>query len=487
MSPGSPSSPGMSPGGIKRASSAGARNIFGMERAPAGRRTPSHTPTASPLQQHRDVAMVKASSTPRLPYRNVREQSPTGQATPRWMCSPRARQEEFEREKRAHEERLRRLEAETREARQRIHQRLQAVEEQQAYARQLQKQAAGAEKEPPPSPLKPKREVAQAPKTPELAKRKPCNLAWLLMKLDGKNKEKQGRGSRDSDQKSQASDSEEAEILLEEIQKEKKVGAGSFGAVWKAKCRGRDVAVKYCQVGKPSEVKMIEEEISYLRKLRHPRLVSFLGFAKDAGQVIIVMEFMSGGSLSHILFTKKVTLSFDRKCVMAHQMAEGLAFLHDLSVVHRDLKTANVILDDDLNCKICDFGLTITLDRTHMTVWGLQGSPRYMAPEQLDASDHKPTRITEKVDIWQMGCVLMELYCHTLPFANLSSVASIITELVVKRRGPAIPEKTDPRARVLIGACLRLSPKVRPSADMLLEAIGGICPEASSSQEAGQV
>ncbi|CAE7898284.1 unnamed protein product, partial [Symbiodinium sp. KB8] len=166
----------------------------------------------------------------------------------------------------------------------------------------------------------------------------------------------------------------------------------------------------YCQVGKPSEVKMIEEEISYLRKLRHPRLVSFLGFAKDAGQVIIVMEFMSGGSLSHILFTKKMTLSFDRKCVMAHQMAEGLAFLHDLSVVHRDLKTANVILDDDLNCKICDFGLTITLDRTHMTVWGLQGSPRYMAPEQLDASDHKPTRITEKVDIWQMGCVLMELW-----------------------------------------------------------------------------
>ncbi|CAE7677965.1 HERC1 [Symbiodinium sp. CCMP2592] len=93
-SPGSPGSPGMSPGGLKRASSAGARNIFGMERAPAGRRTPSHTPTASPLQQHRDVAMVKASSTPRLPYRNVREQSPTGQATPRWMCSPRARQED---------------------------------------------------------------------------------------------------------------------------------------------------------------------------------------------------------------------------------------------------------------------------------------------------------------------------------------------------------------------------------------------------------
>eukprot|EP00435_Cladocopium_sp_Y103_P010838 s2036_g2.t2 len=222
--------------------------------------------------------------------------------------------------------------------------------------------------------------------------------------------------------------SDEPEIPLEEIHKEKKVGAGSFGAVWKAHCRGQAVAVKYCQVNKSSEV-------------------------------LIVMEFMSGGSLQHILFTKKTFLSFDRKSVMARQIAEGLSFLHDQNVVHRDLKTANVILDDDLspsctqlccatNCKICDFGLTITLDRTHLTVYGLQGSPRYMAPEQLDANEHKPR-------LERFGHCMNRMYCQIVPFANLSSIAAIIAELLVKKRGPIIPEKTDARARVLLSYCLR--------------------------------
>jgi len=415
------------------------------------------------------------------------------------VASPHVRTDELEREKRTREERLRRLELETREARQRLQQRLHQLERQQEQMRQLKAgQAPGSPEKPkrqvvgetPGSPEKPKRQVVgEPPRSPEKPKRqvlgegkaieeqrKPCNLAWLMMKLEVKDKEKPSR-SRDEKRQVAEEDCKEAEIPLTEIKKEKKVGAGSFGAVWKAQCRGRDVAVKYCQVNKPSEVKMIEEEISYLHKMRHPRLVSFLGFSRDVGQVIIVMEFMSGGSLQHILFTKKMTLSFERKSLMARQIAEGLAFLHDLNVVHRDLKTANVILDDDLNCKICDFGLTITLERTHMTVWGLQGSPRYMAPEQLDASEHKPTKITEKVDIWQMGCVLMELYCQVIPFANLQSVAAIITELVVKKRGPSIPERADPRARVLLAACLRAKAKIRPSAAMLLEALQGICPE----------
>lgn len=398
------------------------------------------------------------------------------------MNSPQARSEELEREKRSREERLKRLEMETREARQRLQQRLHALEQQQEYMQNLNaKEPASPEKpkkkiveECPATPDKVKRQVAGEVKAEE-QKRKPCNLARLMMKLDVQ-KDKTPRSREDRQVKQEVSD--EPEIPLEEIQKDKKVGAGSFGAVWKAFCRGQEVAVKYCQVNKPSEVKMIREEISYLQKLRHPRLVSFLGFARDAGQVLIVMEFMSGGSLSQILFTKKTFLSFDRKSVMAKQIAEGLSFLHDQNVVHRDLKTANVILDDDLNCKICDFGLTITLDRTHMTVYGLQGSPRYMAPEQLDANEHKPTKITEKVDIWQMGCVLMELYCQIVPFANLNSVASIIAELVVKKRGPVIPEKTDPRARVLLAACLRLKPKTRPSAEMLLEALQTVCPES---------
>merc|ERR1719502_89195 len=157
------------------------------------------------------------------------------------------------------------------------------------------------------------------------------------------------------------------------------------------------------------------------------------------------MEYMSGGSLHSALFGKRprTDLRFADKARMALQVAEGLTYLHEQHVVHRDLKTMNIVLDHELNCKICDFGLTITLERTHLTVKSLQGSPRYMAPEQFESN----AKITEKVDIWQLGCTMLELFCLTIPFHNATGVQQIATELLVKRRPPSCPHQADPRAR----------------------------------------
>eukprot|EP00930_Biecheleria_cincta_P038776 TRINITY_DN26647_c0_g1_i1.p1 TRINITY_DN26647_c0_g1~~TRINITY_DN26647_c0_g1_i1.p1 ORF type:complete len:945 (-),score=154.17 TRINITY_DN26647_c0_g1_i1:62-2653(-) len=346
-----------------------------------------------------------------------------------------------------------------------------------------QKEKQLAEK---PSPGKPSEETPAADKAQQGGKeqsmekiaRNTGNLAWLLMKLDSQATKKLLHACDAAHPK--GLNSEDPEVSIHEVKKLCQIGSGSFGAVWKAQCRGEEVAIKQCQVTKDSEMKMIKEEIQYLYNMRHPRLVSFLGYAREKSRVTIIMEFMPGGSLSHLLFTKKMALHFDRKVVMASQIVEGLSYLHQQNVVHRDLKTLNVILDSGLNCKICDFGLTVTLERTHMTVYGLQGSPRYMAPEQLDGGENKPTRITEKVDIWQMGCVMLELFCLTVPYSSFSSVAAIIAELVVKKRGPAIPDKADPRARVLISSCLRIKPKTRPRADILSEALRGMCPVEES-------
>ena len=170
---------------------------------------------------------------------------------------------------------------------------------------------------------------------------------------------------------------------------------------------------------------MTLKELDFLRNLNHPRLVTFFGFARTADQLLLVMELMAGGNLSDLLFNKRPVLSFRQKARMGSQVAEGLSYLHERRVVHRDLKTMNVVLDSSLNCKICDFGLTLYLDRTHVTVCGLQGSPRYMAPEQLEETS---VRISEKVDIWQMGCVMLELFCAVVPFSSLSNVAAIISE-----------------------------------------------------------
>eukprot|EP00403_Amphidinium_massartii_P015030 CAMPEP_0178423996 /NCGR_PEP_ID=MMETSP0689_2-20121128/27981_1 /TAXON_ID=160604 /ORGANISM="Amphidinium massartii, Strain CS-259" /LENGTH=690 /DNA_ID=CAMNT_0020045617 /DNA_START=79 /DNA_END=2151 /DNA_ORIENTATION=+ len=260
---------------------------------------------------------------------------------------------------------------------------------------------------------------------------------------------------------------ENEDFSMDEVVLEEAIGAGSFGAVWRGKFKGQTVAVKKCKVIDANDADMLLLEIRYLRKLRHPRLVSYYGFCNSPPNLVMMMEFMTGGSLHALIFKKKQQLELERRAMMSQQVAEGLSYLHEHRIVHRDLKTMNVVLDGELNCKICDFGLSFTLERTHLTVKALEGSPRYMAPEQFESK----ARITEKVDIWQMGCVMLELFCSITPFAAAQGVQQVATDLLIRKRGPAIPNDADPRARALIQACLRIDPKRRPAAPALEEAL----------------
>lgn len=260
---------------------------------------------------------------------------------------------------------------------------------------------------------------------------------------------------------------EEVDVDLDEIKFGEAIGAGSFGAVHKAVYRDQVVAVKQCKCGDPSDAAMLQDEIRYLQKLQHPRLVSFVGSCSKPPHVFVILEYMAGGSLSNVLFVKKIRLDLLQRASMGLQVCEGLTYLHENNVVHRDLKTMNIVLDQQLNCKICDFGLTVTLERTHITIHALQGSPRYMAPEQFS----KDAKITEKVDIWQMGCVFMELFCQIVPFSSCKSLEHVATELLVKKRPPSIPSDADPRARILIVACLRVQSDKRPSAAALTDVL----------------
>mmetsp|Transcript_102207 Transcript_102207/g.288731 ORF Transcript_102207/g.288731 Transcript_102207/m.288731 type:complete len:675 (+) Transcript_102207:90-2114(+) len=274
--------------------------------------------------------------------------------------------------------------------------------------------------------------------------------------------------------------SKENSVNYDEISWREAIGAGSFGAVWRARYHGAQVAVKQCKVGgDQKDVDMLIMEIRYLQRFRHQRLVSYLGCCFHKGHVVLLMEFMEGGSLYSLLFSRKKALVFADKARMARQVAGGLSYLHELHVVHRDLKTMNIVMDAALNCKICDFGLTITLEKTHATVRALQGSPRYMAPEQFDME--VGAKITEKVDIWQMGCVMLELFCGVVPFSNAQGVAQIATELLVRRKPPSIPAAADPLARALIHACLRIQASKRPAAADLQDALNGVWRAAVAS------
>merc|ERR1712151_645695 len=123
---------------------------------------------------------------------------------------------------------------------------------------------------------------------------------------------------------------------------------------------------------------------------------------------------------------------------MCLQLADGVMYLHLQTpiVVHRDLKSLNVVLDLSLNVKICDFGLTESMDRTHITKKNNGGSPRYMAPELFDSK----SKITEKVDIWSMGCIFTEINGGPLPYEGINTLADLTREMLVNKRIPVIPQ-----------------------------------------------
>merc|ERR1711972_235949 len=165
---------------------------------------------------------------------------------------------------------------------------------------------------------------------------------------------------------------------------------------------------------------------------------------------------MAGGSLHDRLFGKlkdQLLLAPQRWQICLHT-AEGLAFLHAQRVVHRDLKSMNILLDGQANAKICDFGLAQQMDLSATSIArkidGEGGSPRYMAPECYDAVHGK---LTEKVDIWALGCILIELFGGVLPYADCRSMAQLSTRILVEGRPPDLPPSIPAPLREVIFRC----------------------------------
>merc|ERR1712060_453704 len=177
---------------------------------------------------------------------------------------------------------------------------------------------------------------------------------------------------------------------------------------------------------------------------------------------------MSGGSLYDRLFGQRRgerPFTIAQKHLIACQMAEGLAFLHSQRVVHRDLKSMNILLDRQEHAKICDFGLAQQMDLSATSIGrkidGEGGSPRYMAPECYDAAHGK---LTEKVDVWALGCILIELFGGVLPYAECSSMAQLSARMLVERRPPEVPQVVPPMFVQVIRRCVNFDPSSRCTA-----------------------
>jgi len=234
---------------------------------------------------------------------------------------------------------------------------------------------------------------------------------------------------------------------------------------------GREVAIKqlYWDNSVLPEVIIqdLTREIESFRHLEHKRLVCFIGACLEIPNLCLVTEYMPGGSLHHLLHVKKLRLPLLHCLNMCLQLADGVMYLHSQNpvVVHRDLKSLNVVLDMNLNLKLCDFGLTESMDRTHITKKNNGGSPRYMAPELFDSK----SKITEKVDIWSMGCIFSEINGGPLPYEGINTLADLTREMLVHRRMPAIPGHIPEVVQNIIRSCYNFDSRLRPSARTAFE------------------
>ncbi|KAI3734286.1 hypothetical protein L6452_13751 [Arctium lappa] len=191
----------------------------------------------------------------------------------------------------------------------------------------------------------------------------------------------------------------------------KKLGQGGFGSVFEGTLKdGSKIAVK-CLEGLTQVKKSFLAEVESIGSIHHVNLVRLRGFCAWKSQRLLVYEFMSNGSLDQWIYQgdRKHVLKWECRKKVVLDIAKGLAYLHEdcrQKIIHLDIKPQNILLDSDFNAKVSDFGLSKLIDRNQtQVITTMRGTPGYLAPEWLSSI------ITEKVDVYSFGIVLLEILC----------------------------------------------------------------------------
>ncbi|XP_045792636.1 LEAF RUST 10 DISEASE-RESISTANCE LOCUS RECEPTOR-LIKE PROTEIN KINASE-like 1.4 isoform X4 [Trifolium pratense] len=269
----------------------------------------------------------------------------------------------------------------------------------------------------------------------------------------------------------------------------KELGEGGFGTVYFGKLYdGRSVAVKRLYENNYKRVEQFMNEVKLLAGLVHPNLVSLYGCtSRHSRELLLVYEYVSNGTVADHLHgkqTKHGKLSWPIRMNIAVETASALKYLHISDIIHRDIKTNNILLDAHFRVKVADFGLSrlFPYDQTHVST-APQGTPGYVDPDY-----HQCYQLTDKSDVYSFGVVMIELisslpavditrHRHEINLANMA-INRIQNQALHEIVDPTLSYESDPKVKKMINAigelafqCLQSSKELRPCMDDVLETL----------------
>ncbi|CAI0559898.1 unnamed protein product [Linum tenue] len=252
------------------------------------------------------------------------------------------------------------------------------------------------------------------------------------------------------------------------------IGCGAFGRVYMGMNldSGELLAVKQVLIAATSaskektqaHIRELEEEVKLLKNLSHPNIVRYLGTVREDDSLNILLEFVPGGSISSLLgkfgsFPESVIRMYTKQLLL------GLAYLHNNGIMHRDIKGANILVDNKGCIKLADFGASkkVVELATINGAKSMKGTPYWMAPEVILQTGH-----SFSADIWSVGCTVIEMATGKPPWSQQYQEVAALFHIGTTKSHPPIPEHLSAQAKDFLLKCLQKEPNFRATASDLL-------------------
>lgn len=245
-------------------------------------------------------------------------------------------------------------------------------------------------------------------------------------------------------------------INYDDLEFTAEIGKGGFGSVYKGEYFGTPVAIKRIVEEDPDGLLYLEREVNVLKGMRHPNIVQFIGISLHESGLHICTEYVKNGNLRTFLKDHSVEMPWTLRVLIAHDVACAMAYLHSRNVIHRDLKSKNLLVGDNWKIKVCDFGFARTAAANRPMT--LCGTDDWMAPEVILGLQYD-----NKIDVFSYGVVLVELITRIKISTELQRKPTDAFGLDVAKFKSLIPTECPPDFAQLAIDCCNYEPKERPS------------------------